>query len=91
MMSRCTAIGLSRLPILTSFYPMLFIGIDSGTQSTKSVVLDFETGAIVAHASEKYDVIDGLPPGHMEQQPATWTKAVAAGIRAPCRRGFEKP
>jgi xylulokinase len=55
---------------------MLFIGIDSGTQSTKAVVLDFETGAIIAHASEKYDVIDGLPPGHMEQHPATWSKAV---------------
>ncbi len=59
---------------------MLFIGIDSGTQSTKAVVLDFETGAIVAHASEKYDVIEGLPPGHMEQHPATWTKAVDAVV-----------
>ena len=55
---------------------MLFIGIDSGTQSTKSVVLDFDSGGILAHASEKYDVIDGLSPGHMEQEPATWTKAV---------------
>ncbi|HEX2749910.1 MAG TPA: xylulokinase [Verrucomicrobiales bacterium] len=55
---------------------MLFLGIDSGTQSTKTVVLDFETGAIIAHSSAKYDVIDGLPPGHMEQHPSTWTKAV---------------
>ena len=55
---------------------MLFIGIDSGTQSTKSVVLDFDTGAIIAHASSKYDVIDGLPPGHMEQHPVTWINAV---------------
>lgn len=61
---------------------MLFIGIDSGTQSTKAVVLDFETGAIIAHASEKYDVIDGLPPGHMEQHPATWTKAVDDAVAA---------
>ncbi len=59
---------------------MLFIGIDSGTQSTKAVVLDFETGAIIAHAAEKYDVIEGLPPGHMEQHPATWTKAVDAAV-----------
>jgi xylulokinase len=55
---------------------MFFIGIDSGTQSTKAVVLDLETGAIVAHASEKYDVMEGLPPGHMEQHPETWTRAV---------------
>ena len=59
---------------------MLFIGIDSGTQSTKAVVLDFESGAIIAQASGKYDVIDGLPPGHMEQHPATWTKAVDAAV-----------
>ena len=59
---------------------MIYIGIDSGTQSTKAVVLDFETGAIIAHASEKYDVLDGLPPGHMEQHPATWTKAVDAAV-----------
>ena len=59
---------------------MLFIGIDSGTQSTKAVVLDYETGAIIAHASEKYDVIEGLPPGHMEQHPATWAAAVDATV-----------
>ncbi len=59
---------------------MLFIGIDSGTQSTKAVVLDFESGAIIAQASEKYDVLDGLPPGHMEQHPATWTKAVDVAV-----------
>ena len=59
---------------------MLFIGIDSGTQSTKAVVLDFESGAIIAQASEKYDVLDGLPPGHMEQHPMTWTKAVDVAV-----------
>ncbi|MES2709818.1 MAG: xylulokinase [Verrucomicrobiota bacterium] len=55
---------------------MLFIGLDSGTQSTKAVVLDYETGSIVAHASEKYECIAGLPPGHMEQHPRSWTEAV---------------
>lgn len=48
---------------------MLFLGIDSGTQSTKCVVLDLETGKIIAQASESYDLIDGLPDGHLEQHP----------------------
>ena len=61
---------------------MLFIGLDSGTQSTKAVVLDFETGTIVAHASEKYDLIDGLPPGHLEQHPGDWTRAVDLTIES---------
>lgn len=55
---------------------MYYIGIDSGTQSTKSIVLDTETGEIVASAQKSYDLIDGLPAGHLEQHPADWTDAV---------------
>ncbi|MEM7014502.1 MAG: xylulokinase [Verrucomicrobiota bacterium] len=54
---------------------MLFLGIDSGTQSTKTVVLDLETGKIIAQASESYDLIDGLPDGHLEQNPQDWIDA----------------
>ena len=61
---------------------MLFIGIDSGTQSTKAVVLDFETGAIVAQASEKYECLNGLLPGHLEQHPGDWTRAVDLAIES---------
>jgi xylulokinase len=53
-----------------------YLGIDSGTQSTKAVVLDFETGKIVTSAHRKYDLIEGLPAGHLEQHPADWIKAV---------------
>ena len=61
---------------------MLFIGIDSGTQSTKSIVLDFESGEIVAEAQEKYDLIPGLPTGHLEQHPHSWTAAVDQTVAA---------
>lgn len=61
---------------------MLFIGLDSGTQSTKAVVLDYETGSIVAHASEKYECIPGLPPGHLEQHPESWAQAVDLTIES---------
>jgi xylulokinase len=57
-----------------------FLGIDSGTQSTKAIVLDFETGRIVASAHRKYDLIGGLPPGHLEQHPADWIKAVDESV-----------
>ncbi len=59
---------------------MFYIGIDSGTQSTKSVVLDFETGEIVAQASQAYDLISGLPAGHLEQNPSDWIDAVKASV-----------
>ncbi len=61
---------------------MLFIGIDSGTQSTKSIVLDFETGALVAHSQESYDILPGLPPGHLEQDPETWATAMERTVAA---------
>jgi xylulokinase len=54
----------------------LFIGIDSGTQSTKAVALDLDTGRIVAEARAPHTLIAGLPPGHMEQHPAEWTGAL---------------
>lgn len=63
-------------------HPMLFIGIDSGTQSTKAIILDAGSGAIVAHAAEQYDVIPGLPAGHMEQHPQTWMDATEKAVEA---------
>jgi xylulokinase len=60
----------------------LFLGLDSGTQSTKAVVLDFESGEIIATASEKYELIDGLPSGHLEQHPADWLRAVDVTIES---------
>ncbi|MEM9018025.1 MAG: xylulokinase [Verrucomicrobiota bacterium] len=59
---------------------MFYLGIDSGTQSTKSIVLDLETGSIVAQSSQVYDLIDGLPAGHLEQHPSDWVDAVRATI-----------
>lgn len=61
---------------------MLYLGIDSGTQSTKTVVLDLETGSILAHASQSYDLVSGLPAGHLEQHPADWFAATKATVSA---------
>ena len=61
--------------------PDYFIGIDSGTQSTKAIVMDPETGAVLGKASRIYDLIPGLPPGHMEQNPENWIEATFESIR----------
>jgi len=52
------------------------ITLDCGTQSTKTLALDTATGEILASAAQSYDLIPGLPPGHAEQDPATWTAAM---------------
>jgi xylulokinase len=58
----------------------LFIGIDSGTQSVKAVVLDLDTRKVVAEARAPHTLIDGLPVGHMEQHPQEWVTALDAVI-----------
>lgn len=60
---------------------MISLGIDSGTQSTKTIALDIESGKILASASAAYTLIDGLPPGHLEQEPKVWIDAVDSTIR----------
>jgi xylulokinase len=54
----------------------LFIGIDSGTQSVKAIVLDLETRKVIAEARAPHTLIGGLPVGHMEQHPQDWTAAL---------------
>lgn len=64
----------------------LVIGIDSGTQSTKALVVDAHTGKALATAAEAYDLIPNLPPGAKEQHPHTWRDATASVIRRALRQ-----
>jgi xylulokinase len=57
---------------------VIYLGIDCGTQSTKTIALDADTGRIVASATQTYEILPGLPPGHLEQHPATWSQALDA-------------
>jgi len=59
---------------------MYFIGLDSGTQSTKAIILDCESGRIIASAHRKHGLIQGLPRGHLEQHPADWVKAADESV-----------
>jgi xylulokinase len=59
----------------------LILGVDSGTQSTKVVVVDAKNGRVLASASQAYDLIPHLPPGAKEQFPQTWRQATAQSIR----------
>jgi len=59
---------------------MLCLGIDSGTQSTKALVLDIDKGKVLALAQSAYGTIEGLPAGHVEQDPATWINAAETTV-----------
>ena len=64
----------------------LLIGIDSGTQSTKVLVVDAKDGRVLASAAQAYDLIANLPPGAKEQHPHTWREATARAIRIALRQ-----
>lgn len=54
----------------------LLIGIDSGTQSTKTLVVDATSGEVLGSASSGYGLIEGLAPGAKEQHPDVWVAAL---------------
>jgi xylulokinase len=60
---------------------MIVLGIDSGTQSTKTIALEVESGRILASASAAYGLLEGLPAGHLEQDPQVWIDAVDSTVR----------
>ena len=59
----------------------LVIGIDSGTQSTKALVVDAKNGRVLGEGAKAYGLIDGLPAGAKEQHPADWIAATESSIR----------
>ena len=60
----------------------LYIGVDSGTQSTKALVVNLKNGKVQGSGQRAYGLIKGLPTGAKEQDPETWIKATAAAIKS---------
>lgn len=61
---------------------MISLGLDCGTQSTKCIALDCESGELLASAQEAYGFVPNLPPGSMEQDPQDWVTAAEKTIRS---------
>jgi xylulokinase len=71
--------------------PEYFIGVDSGTQSTKAIVVDGETGIVLGKASRSYGLIEGLLSGHMEQHPEIWIRGTLESIREVLKESKVEP
>lgn len=63
----------------------LVVGIDSGTQSTKALVVNASNGRVVGEGSSAYGLIEGLPPGAKEQHPEVWKDAAKKALRQALR------
>lgn len=68
-----------------------FIGVDSGTQGTKTVLMNGKTGKVMAEASANYGMIKDLPEGAKEQDPKTWVSALEKTIKAVVTKAKVKP
>src|SRR5690348_4386841 len=64
----------------------LLVGIASGTQSTKGLVVDAADGKVLASAAQEYELIPNLPPGAQQQHPDSWREAAASAIRRALRQ-----
>lgn len=67
------------------------IGIDSGTQSTKALVVDAKTGNVLGESSEAYGLIEGLPSGAKEQHPSVWVEALKNSVTKALKKSKCKP
>ncbi|MDI6848714.1 MAG: xylulokinase [Candidatus Saccharicenans sp.] len=59
---------------------MLALGLDSGTQGTKALVVRAETGEVIGRGYSRHLQITGLKPGHSEQDPRGWVQAMEEAI-----------
>jgi xylulokinase len=70
---------------------MYAIGIDSGTQGTKALVLDFESGRVLGRGYATHDMVPNLPPGASEQDPRTWVRAMENALAAALKESRVDP
>ncbi|MBM3311016.1 MAG: xylulokinase [Candidatus Aminicenantes bacterium] len=57
------------------------IGVDSGTQGTKVLIVEAETGAVVGRGAAPHRMVEGLRPGENEQSPSVWVEAFDTALR----------
>src|SRR5437868_11861220 len=62
---------------------MLCLGIDSGTTSCKALILDAESGKVLTSGRAPLAFVEGLPHGHVEQDPRIWIE-VAESVLGAC-------
>ena len=67
------------------------VGIDSGTQGTKALVVDLDSGRVLGRGRAPHAMIAGLGPGASEQDPADWVKATEKAMRAALKEARVEP
>jgi xylulokinase len=70
---------------------MIAVGVDSGTQSTKILIVEFDTGRVLGRGQAPHAMIPGLKPGESEQDPKVWIGAFEKALVAALREAAINP
>jgi len=70
---------------------MYAIGLDSGTQGTKALVVEIDSGQVLGRGYGRHQMVEGLKPGESEQHPETWLKALDEAICGALKTSGIKP
>ncbi len=68
-----------------------FIGVDSGTQGTRAVVIDGGSGKVLGQASAPHASVPNLKGGAREQDPAVWVAALEKSVRGAIKASNSRP
>ena len=71
--------------------PLVAVGLDSGTQGTKALIIDFEHARVVGRGFAPHASRPGLKPGESEQDPETWVTAMTAALETALRESKVNP
>ncbi len=71
--------------------PQYAVGIDSGTQGTKALVVDAASGRVLGRGKAAHAMIEGLKPGASEQDPAVWIDAASKALAAALKESRVNP
>ncbi len=69
---------------------MFFLGIDSGTQGTKVLVIDLK-GRVLGRGYSPHRRVENLKPGESEQQPEDWVRAMETALGSALRQARIDP
>jgi xylulokinase len=70
---------------------MYAIGVDSGTQGAKILVVHAETGEVVGRGGAPHAMAEGLKPGESEQHPSVWIAAFEKALSEALGRSGIQP
>jgi xylulokinase len=67
------------------------IGLDSGTQGAKALVIDYDEGRVLGRGWAAHAMRSGLAPGESEQDPKTWVAAMEAALGEALKQARIRP